>query len=70
MTDGSVLYAFRNIYEPIQEGDMWVVNYKWENEWKKQVCKSREEAFRAYRKREKELMAYYKQFLRELKVRK
>ena len=70
MSDGSVLYAFQNLYEPAQENNKWIVHYKWNGEWNKETCDTKEKAWDFYHKKTRELRDYYQQFLRELKVRK
>lgn len=70
MSDGVTLFVFQNLYEPVQEGNKWVVNYKWKGEWKKEICDSREDAVKVHQRKTNELRDYYNKFLRELRVRK
>lgn len=70
MTDGVALFVFQNLYEPMQEGNKWVVNYKWQGEWKKEACDTREAAVKAHKQKENLLRGYYNQFLKEIKVKK
>lgn len=70
MSDGVAVFVFQNLYEPVQDGNKWVVNYKWQGEWKKEICDTREEAVKAHQKKTNQLRDYYNKFLRELRVRK
>lgn len=70
MTDGSVLYSFQNLYEPVQDGNSWVVHYKQNNKWQSETCATRESAVAFYQKKDRELRAFYNMFLRELGVQK
>lgn len=70
MADGSVLYSFQNLYEPVQNSNSWVVHYKQNDEWKSETFISRETAVAFYQKKVRELRAFYNMFLRELGVKK
>ena len=70
MTNGSVLYAFQNLYEPVQNGTAWVVHYKQNNKWFSETCVTREQAVAFYQKKDRELRAFYNRFLRELGAKK
>lgn len=69
MTDGSVLYSFQNLYEPVQDGNAWVVHYK-QNKWQSETCATRESAVAFYQKKDRELRSFYNRFLRELRAKK
>lgn len=70
MTDGSVLYSFQNLYEPVQDGNAWVVHYKQNDKWQSETRVTREQAVVFYQKKTKELRTFYNRFLRELGVQK
>lgn len=70
MADGSVLYAFQNLYSPIQNGGSWLVYYKQNNKWSSETCATRESAVAFYQKKDRELRAFYNRFLRELGAKK
>lgn len=70
MADGVTLFVFQNLYEPIQNGNAWVVHYKSNNKWEQETCTTREQAVAFYQKKTKELRSFYNRFLRELGVQK
>jgi len=70
MADGVALFIFNSLYEPQEENGLWVVHYKWQGEWKKEPCDTREAAVKAHKQKENLLRGYYNQFLKEIKVKK
>lgn len=72
MADKSVLWAYQNVYEPVQGFDgSWIINYKdFDGAWKQQSFPDRKRAYENYFAKVKAFQAYYNVFLRESGVQR
>lgn len=64
--DKAIVWAYQNIYEPMKDGDNWIVNYKDDNyEWAQKSFISRDGAFIFYHKKIQEYKDYYFKLLQQ-----
>ena len=62
--DKAIVWAYQNIYEPMKDGNNWIVNYKdVECEWKQKSFPARDAAFIFYYQKLQVYKDYYTKLL-------